>query len=369
VTRVAHSKFLSASSLKSDAGGFGAKPKPTVIVRMREGKTNANGSCICALLCLHRPLLHSNDGYFLCAYYKCVASAISLPRCSTKIRTRGFSMAQSTAKIEHSSTVQHISVPPKQPSSYRWLRRLAPLGTILFLLAVWQVIFMLELYPSFIIPAPFEVWDAFLTSMNDGTLPKHMGVTLSEMLLGLFFGLSIGAILGYAIAHIQWLEDLLSPITVAFQATPVVAYAPLLIIWFRDGITGKVIITAIIVFFPTLMNVIVGIRNVPINLHDLMRVMKASRLQIFLKLEVPAALPVLLTGFKTSVTLAVIGAVVGEFVNASEGLGFLIVVARSQYKTPLVFVAMFTMTALALSLYFLVSMLEWFLLKWQRQSR
>lgn len=278
-------------------------------------------------------------------------------------------MAQSTAKIEHHTSVKRISNTNQQTPSYHWLRRLAPLGTILFLLIVWQSIYMLELYPSFIIPSPLEVWDAFITSMNDGTLPKHMGVTLSEMLWGLFFGLSIAAILGYAIAHIKWLEDLLSPVIVAFQATPVVAYAPLLIIWFRDGISGKVITTAIIVFFPTLMNVIVGIRNVPPNLRDLMRVLKANRLQIFLKLELPAALPILLTGFKTSVTLAVIGAVVGEFVNASEGLGFLVTIARSQYKTPLVFVAVFTMTALALSLYLFVSILEWFLLKWQRQSR
>jgi NitT/TauT family transport system permease protein len=278
-------------------------------------------------------------------------------------------MVQSTAKIEHKTIAQHKPQVKQSPFSYSWLRRLASLGTILFLLIAWQVVYMLGLYPSFIIPAPLEVWNAFIISMGDGTLPKHMGVTLNEMLLGLFFGVSIGTLLGYAIAHIKWLEDLLSPIIVAFQATPVVAYAPLLIIWFRDGISGKIITTAIIVFFPTLMNVIVGIRNVPVNLRDLMRVMKASPLQIFLKLEVPAALPVLLTGLKTSVTLAVIGAVVGEFVNASEGLGFLVTIARSQYKTPLVFVAMFTMTALALSLYLLVSILEWYLLKWQRQTR
>lgn len=278
-------------------------------------------------------------------------------------------MAQSTAKIKQYARVQSKSHTKSQSSPYRWLRRLVPFGTIFFLLATWQVIYMLELYPAFIIPAPLEVWDAFLVSMGDGTLPNHMSVTLSEMLWGLFYGLTIGALLGYAIAHVKWLEDLLSPVIVAFQATPVVAYAPLLIIWFRDGIQGKVITTAIIVFFPTLMNIVVGIRSVPPNLRDLMRVLKASPWQIFYKLELPAALPVLLTGLKTSVTLAVIGAVVGEFVNASEGLGFLVTIARSQYKTPLVFVAVFTMTALALSLYLLVSMLEWFLLKWQRQAR
>lgn len=249
------------------------------------------------------------------------------------------------------------------------LRQIAPFLTIATILTAWQLVFILEIYPEFIIPGPLQVWDAFVGSLFDGTLLRHSWVTLSEMLLGLAFGLTIGALLGYAIAHIKILEDLLSPIIVAFQATPVVAYAPLLIIWFRDGITGKVITTAIIVFFPTLMNVIVGIRAVPKDLRDLMRVLKATPLQVFYKLELPSALPVLLTGLKTSVTLAVIGAVVGEFVNASEGLGYLVNIARSQYQTPLVFVAVLTMTALALGLYALVSLLEWHLLAWQQRSR
>jgi len=254
-------------------------------------------------------------------------------------------------------------------SKRKLLRRVMPLITILVLIGGWQWLFSLALYPEFIIPGPLQVWEAFVEGMQNGTLVRHSWVTLSEMLLGLAYGVSIGAVLGYAIAHNDLLEDLLSPIIVAFQATPVVAYAPLLIIWFRDGITGKVITTAIIVFFPTLMNVIVGIRSVPQTLHDLMRVLKASPFQIFLKLEIPAAMPVLLTGLKTSVTLAVIGAVVGEFVNASAGLGHLVLIARSQYNTPLVFVAVFTMTALALSLYFSVSLLERWLLAWQQRAR
>lgn len=260
--------------------------------------------------------------------------------------------------------------PSTKTISFRWLlKRLIPLSTIALLLLAWQIVVSLKIYPEFIIPPPLAVWEAFLEVLGDGSLLRHSWVTLSEMLLGLFFGLSLGALLGYAIAHVKWLESFFSPIIVAFQATPVVAYVPLLVIWFRDGITAKVITTAIIVFFPTLINVIIGIRGVPANLRDLMRVLKASPLQIFTKLEIPAALPVLLAGLKTSVTLAVIGAVVGEFVNASEGLGFLVIVARSQYKTPLVLVGVFTMTALALMLYFLVVQLERYLLKWQRRAR
>lgn len=257
----------------------------------------------------------------------------------------------------------------RNPTHLKYSRWLSPIITLSLLIVGWQALFLLEIYPEFILPSPLQVWQQLIISLQDGTLIHHSRVTLTEMLLGLLLGISLGALLGYAIAHITILEDLLSPIIVAFQATPVVAYAPLLIIWFRDGMTGKIITTAIIVFFPTLMNVIVGIRTVPNNLRDLMRVLKANRLQTFFNLELPAALPVLLTGLKTSVTLAIIGAVVGEFVNASEGLGYLVTIARSsQYNTPLVFVSVFTMTALALSLYIAVSLLEWYLLAWQRRS-
>lgn len=257
----------------------------------------------------------------------------------------------------------------RNPTHLKYSRWLSPIITLSLLIVGWQALFLLEIYPEFILPSPLQVWQQLIISLQDGTLIHHSRVTLTEMLLGLLLGVSLGALLGYAIAHITILEDLLSPIIVAFQATPVVAYAPLLIIWFRDGMTGKIITTAIIVFFPTLMNVIVGIRTVPNNLRDLMRVLKANRLQTFFNLELPAALPVLLTGLKTSVTLAIIGAVVGEFVNASEGLGYLVTIARSsQYNTPLVFVSVFTMTALALSLYIAVSLLEWYLLAWQRRS-
>ncbi len=118
-----------------------------------------------------------------------------------------------------------------------------------------------------------------------------------------------------------------------------------------------------------LMNTIVGIRNVPDDLRDRRRVSRASRWQMFIKLEVPAAMPVLITGLKTSATLAVIGAVVGEFVTASSGLGFWVKLARDQYDTALVFVAVLTLTVIALSLYGLVSMLERHLLVWQRRVR
>lgn len=250
-----------------------------------------------------------------------------------------------------------------------YLQRLLPLFTIVGLLLLWHWVTAMKFYPAFIIPPPASVWETFIEAVQSGMLFEHTATTLEEMLFGLLFGVSIGLFLGYAIAKFPLLEQLLSPIIVAFQSTPIVAYAPLLIIWFGSGTTSKIVTTAVIVFFPTLINTIVGVRSVSPSLRDLMRSLNATYWQMFIKLEVPSALPVVLAGLKTSATLAVIGAVVGEFVSSGSGLGYLVTLARNQYDTPLVIVAVLTMTTIALTLYSFVVLLEWRLLAWQGRSR
>jgi len=149
----------------------------------------------------------------------------------------------------------------------------------------------------------------------------------------------------------------------------VVALAPLLVLWFGPGMFSKVLICGLIVFFPVLVNTIVGVRAVPEELRDLIRSLHASRLQVIQYLELPAALPILLGGFRIGATLSVIGAVVGEFVGADQGLGFLVNIARGQYDTALVFVAIATLVVMALCLYGLVILIEKRLLKWQQTSK
>jgi NitT/TauT family transport system permease protein len=173
--------------------------------------------------------------------------------------------------------------------------------------------------------------------------------------------------LGYFLARSRTFERLLAPYIVASQSVPVVAIAPLLVIWFGPHLLSKVLICALIVFFPVLVNTIVGLRSVPEELHELMRSLQSSRWQTFTYLEVPAALPVFLGGLRIGATLAVIGAVVGEFVGADRGLGFLINVGKGQYDTALVFVAVFTLVAMAMALYGLVVGLEKRLLSWQQR--
>jgi len=182
----------------------------------------------------------------------------------------------------------------------------------------------------------------------------------------LLAGSLMATILGYLLGKSRLLEHMLSPYLVASQAVPTIAIAPLLIIWFGPGMFSKVLICSLTVFFPVLVNTVVGVRAVPDSLRDLMRSLQATPLQMLLQLEIPASLPVLLGGLRIGATLSVIGAVVGEFVGSDRGLGFLINVGRGQYDTALVFVALFTLIAMALALYGTVLLVERKLLAWQQ---
>lgn len=265
---------------------------------------------------------------------------------------------------------------PKRTTFYvRWLFlsrigwHFVPFVAPLMVLLVWQLMVTAGVYPTFILPAPFQVGEKFLEVLNDGRLLHHTRTTLEEVLLGLLWGAGAGVLVGYLIAKFPMLETVLSPLIVLLQSTPIVAYAPLLIVWFGSGTMSKVVTCALIVFFPMLMNTVVGIRQVPKSLRALMVSLNATPFQTLRKLEIPFALPVLLTGLKTSATLAVIGAVVGEFISAKAGLGFMVMQARNQYDTALVFVGVMSMTTMALSLYGMVSLLEWRFLAWQRHTR
>mgnify|MGYP001048101014 CR=1 FL=1 len=234
------------------------------------------------------------------------------------------------------------------------------------ILGIWELLVRVGGYPPFILPSPGRVWSKFLIVAADGTLWRHMRITLLEIAGGLSLGLIVALVIGYGLAKFPLLERLLSPYIVASQSVPVVAVAPLVVIWFGFGELSKVLVCALTVFFPMLVNTVIGIRSVEPDLVALMQSLQATRWQMFRLLEVPAALPVLFGGLKVAVTLAVIGAVVGEFVGADRGLGFLLNLARGVLDTPLLFVALFTLIFIALTLYLTVSWLEWWLLRWQR---
>ncbi len=232
-------------------------------------------------------------------------------------------------------------------------------------LGFWQAIVWLGGYPTFILPSPVAVASRWARLLTSGVLWTHLRVTLTEVLIGLGLGMVTATILGYLLAHSPLAEQLLAPFIIASQSVPTVAIAPLLVIWFGTGILSKVLVCALIVFFPILVNTVVGVRGVEQDLRDLMRTLEANRWQMIWMLEVPAALPTLLGGIKVGATLAVIGAIVGEFVAADRGLGYLLKQGQQVYDTPQVFVGIGTLVILAQVLYGVVAFAERALLRWR----
>ncbi|HET7377581.1 MAG TPA: ABC transporter permease [Anaerolineae bacterium] len=233
-------------------------------------------------------------------------------------------------------------------------------------ITLWLLIIRLGNYPAFILPTPGEVWAELLRAIGSVSFWNHIGVTLIEVLGGLTIGAVLAIVLGYALAKSTSLNSIVSPLVVASQAVPIVAIAPLLAIWFGYGLTPKIITSLLIVFFPILINVVAGLRSIEPNLHDLMRSLQANRRQMFWKLEVPSALPMILSGFKVGATLSVIGAIVGEFVNSDQGLGFLIKQGNGTYNTARTFVALIALVAMALVLYGSVVVMERRWLAWKK---
>lgn len=264
------------------------------------------------------------------------------------------------------STVTRLRPPWLQ----QWLRRywdkaLIPV-VIAMGIALWAGLVAWQAYPVFILPGPLVVWRKLFVLLEDGSLLRHTRVTLVEIGLGLLIGLATAFVLGYVLGKSQRVERIIAPYLVASQSVPIVAVAPLLVIWFGSGLTSKVLVCALITFFPTLVNTMVGVRNVDEELRDLMRTLRANWWQTFRLLELPAALPVIFGGLKLSVILAVVGAVVGEFAGADAGLGYLINLARGVLDTPLMFVAVFALVFIAQALYGIVALVEHFALRWQR---
>lgn len=253
----------------------------------------------------------------------------------------------------------------------RWLDEQPPWATVivsfLAVLLAWELLVVWAGYPPFILPGPRDVARAFAGLVVDGRLQRHALVTLSEVIPGLALGAFVAVPLGYLLTKSPLAERVLSPYLIASQAIPVIAIAPLLTIWVQSWYWSRVLVAALTVFFPILINTIAGLRSVPREYYDLLHSLRATRGQIFRKLELPAALPTVLAGLKVGATLAVIGALVGEFVQPkSQGLGFLLVTARYQFKTDEVFVVLLTLGAMALSLYGVVALAERRLLRWRR---
>jgi NitT/TauT family transport system permease protein len=235
----------------------------------------------------------------------------------------------------------------------------AALVSLAAFLAAWKLVTVIGGYPEYILPAPEAVAGEGIDAIGSGILWQHTSTTLLEVVLGFAVGATAAVLTGIALGKSLLVERVLSPYIVAAQAVPVLALAPLLAIWFGGGLLARVVICALIVFFPIAIATMVGIRSADPQLDEMLRSLGARSAQRTRLLEIPSALPVIFGGLRVGVTLAVIGAVVAEWAGASVGLGVLINIAnQGLFNTPLMFVALAALAIIGLVFYGLVVLVE-----------
>jgi NitT/TauT family transport system permease protein len=247
------------------------------------------------------------------------------------------------------------------------MKKLVPLSGILVFLLVWEAGVRLFKVPTYLMPPPTAVARVFYDE-----LPKllfHGWVTTYEMLLGYAMAVGIAIPLAIAITSSQRFDRFITPQMLFFQVVPKVAIAPLFLVWFGVGTTPKVLVAFLISFFPIVIDAAVGLRSMSSEMRDLARSMGASRWQVFAQFRLPTSLPYLFSGLKVAATLAVAGAVVGEFVGADKGLGYLLLVTNSNMETALMFATIVALTIIGLVFFYAVEFLEQMLIPWHVTHR
>lgn len=236
--------------------------------------------------------------------------------------------------------------------------RLGSLLLFIALIALWEAACRWLPISALILPPPSSVIAVLASEIASGRLWPHLATTATEMGLGLATGTVLGLGGGIVLAEWEALRRLLQPYILASQLVPKLALGPLFIIWFGFGLTPAIVITVLICFFPLLENTLTGLTHVDPVKRELFRMLGATRFQTLLRLKLPSALPMMLAGFRVAVVLALVGAVVGEFVGGRSGLGASIIAAQSTMDTPLIFALFAVITALGLAVYQAASLLE-----------
>ncbi|MUJ27274.1 ABC transporter permease subunit [Aliivibrio fischeri] len=262
-----------------------------------------------------------------------------------------------------SPTPNQVKEKPLQKSISAMIRNVI---SAIVILGLWQFIVMAFALPSFILPSPFSVFSQLIERYD--VLLEHSWITAQEILLGLGLGLSMGLLFALQMLLFDPLRRWLLPILIASQAVPVFAIAPILMLWLGYGIASKVVMAALIIFFPVTTCCYDGLRNTPTGYLDLAHTMGASKWEILKYVRLPAALPTLASGIRVAVVVAPIGAVVGEWVGSSKGLGYLMLQANARMMIDEMFAALFILAGLSVSLYFLADVLIKKLIPWQHDK-
>jgi NitT/TauT family transport system permease protein len=234
---------------------------------------------------------------------------------------------------------------------------LVPLVLVVFVLA-WEGIVRAWHIQEFLVPAPSAIGRALMAGLTSRLYVDHFGVTLYESLLGFLIAAAAGIACGTVIAQFRVVEQTLYPYLVALQTLPKIAIAPLLIVWLGFGLTSKVVIAALVAFFPVLVNVIVGLKTVDASKLDLMRSLDASRWQTFRYVTFPNALPFVFAGLDIAIVFSVLGAIVGEFVGSQRGLGNLILQFHTSLDIAGMFAVLLLLAALGVGLHLLIQAIQ-----------
>jgi NitT/TauT family transport system permease protein len=242
-----------------------------------------------------------------------------------------------------------------------------PSLTLVGLLVVWQVATVVLAIPGYLLPAPSDILGEIVD--RRATLLRHALVTFWEIVAGFGLSILIGAPVAVLIAYSRTFERTIYPLLVSSQTIPKVAIAPLFIVWFGFGFAPKVVVAFLIAVFPIVIDSVVGLKATPPEMLHLVRSMGASAWQSFWVIRVPNALPSFFGGLKVAITLAVVGAIVGEFVGADQGLGYLIQVSNGNLDTLLLFAAMAVLALLGIALFIAVDLAERLLLPWHISAR
>lgn len=266
-------------------------------------------------------------------------------------------------------------VPPpagRPPTRLRYLGRravrwLPALAIIAALVGIWEVCAVIFDVPRWLLPRPSVIAQELVA--RRAMLLGHTWVTLEEVLLGFGISLVSGVVLATMIAYSRTLERSIYPLVIASQTIPIIAIAPLLLIWIGYGIGPKVIVVALIAFFPIVVNTVDGLKAADADMVNMMRTLGASRWQIYTKVRVPNSLPFFFSGVRVAMAVSVIGAVIGEWVGSSQGLGYLMIRSKPQFLTERVFAAIFILAIMGVGLFITVGIVERYLLPWHHRER
>lgn len=235
---------------------------------------------------------------------------------------------------------------------------------ILVILGVWQLVVTVLNVNPFIFPPPGEVLGAFFGLFSEANAWSATLTTVAEVLMGFGIAVVVGIIVGVVLGKLPWLEASLRPLIVIAQVSPKVAFIPLFVIWFGFGMTSKVVLSALLAFFPIMLNVLLGVRSVEQGHREVMQSLNASGWQRFLFLDLRSLLPYLFAGMEVAIVLATIGAIVGEYLGGNDGLGNLVVEAMNSLDAARTFGLILWLSIVGLILYLIVNELKRFAIPW-----